>query len=465
MTSGRTFFRKIDDAITTINSQLNEATAKFDQLTRQKTATRQRIAEAFQQIARVQADAIDTHEIQANDALSKDADRITERRNTARDALKAMLGKLGVELDTARKAEAAAQAARDCAAGALDVICRRVDEGLGSNDNFKALALLAKDADGRAQAAVAKAVAADQERASKAGAYETDPVFMYLRNRGFGAASYRANSLVRTIDGWLANLCGYDRAAKDYESLTLLPTYLSDHARTMQSAAVDTGERVRVRRRDALEGAGVEAAEQALAGKEETLASAATAVEAIQDRIQEAHAAINSLAKWQDKEGAALLERMSEAFAEEGLQQLSVRVAATADVEDDDRLDEIRKLRNSIAEIDEETAGLTPKIKSLTDRASSLASVKRQYKSKGYDSSDYTISGSSSSGLLEGFLLGTVVSGDLWRGIERSASYDPPQTSSSSSSGGGFDFGGGGGFSSGGGFGGGGGGFSTGGGF
>lgn len=464
MASGRTFSRKIDEAIASINAQLNEATAKFDQLTRLKTSIRQKIAEAFQQIARVQAEAIDAHEIQANDALAKDADRVTERRNEARDTLKAKLTSLAGELDAGRKVEGEAQAARDAAAGVLDGICRKVDDGLGGNDNFKALSLLAKDAEGRARAAVAKAMAASQERDSKAGAYEADPVFMYLRNRGFGASAYRANPLVRTIDGWLARLCGFDRAAKDYESLTLLPTYLADHARAMQAAAVDAEERVRVKRRETLEDAGVRAAEKELASKEQALTEAAGVVEGIQEQIQETHSALNKLSHWQDKEGAALLDRLSEAFAEEGLLQLSIRVSATADAEDDEQLDEIRKLRKSISEIDEETAALTPKIKTLTDRASSLAGVKRQYKSKGYDSSDYTIRTSGSSDLLEGFVLGTIASGDLWRGIERSASYDPPQTSSSSS-GGGFDFGGGGGFSSGGGFGGGGGGFSTGGGF
>lgn len=467
MASGRTFSRKIDEAIASINAQLNEATAKFDQLTRLKTSIRQKIAEAFQQIARVQAEAIDAHEIQANDALAKDADRVTERRNEARDTLKAKLTSLAGELDAGRKVEGEAQAARDAAAGVLDGICRKVDDGLGGNDNFKALSLLAKDAEGRARAAVAKAMAASQERDSKAGAYEADPVFMYLRSRGFGVSSYRANPLVRTIDGWLARLCGFDRAAKDYESLTLLPTYLADHARAMQAAAVDAEERVRVKRRETLEDAGVQVAEKELASKEQALTEAAAVVEGIQEQIQETHSALNKLSHWQDKEGAALLDRLSEAFAEEGLLQLSIRVSATANAEDDEQLDEVRKLRKSISEIDEETAALTPKIKTLTDRASSLAGVKRQYKSKGYDSSDYTIRTSGSSDLLAGFVLGTIASGDLWRGIERSASYDPPHTSSSSSSssGGGFDFGGGGGFSSGGGFGGGGGGFSTGGGF
>lgn len=81
-----------------------------------------------------------------------------------------------------------------------------------------------------------KVAQADRDLLVKRLPYETDPLFMYLWNRGFGTPNYRSKGLVRFLDRKVAQLVGYDMARRNYHVLTELPERLREHLRMLQAS-------------------------------------------------------------------------------------------------------------------------------------------------------------------------------------------------------------------------------------
>src|SRR5690606_26050503 len=108
---------------------------------------------------------------------------------------------------------------------------------------------------GVAEQAMRKTQQAEQDRDAKGKPYRDDPLFMYLWEAGYGTAAYRANNLVRYIDGMVANLVGYHKARPNFAVLNEIPLRLREHAERQAELAQKAQEEL-----DALETAAIDAA-------------------------------------------------------------------------------------------------------------------------------------------------------------------------------------------------------------
>ncbi|MEI2612964.1 MAG: hypothetical protein V9G20_30355 [Candidatus Promineifilaceae bacterium] len=84
---------------------------------------------------------------------------------------------------------------------------------------------------------------AEADREQKGRPYRDDPLFMYLWERGFGTKTYRANNLVRWLDGLIAGLVGYPEARPNFAMLNEIPLRLREHAERQQRARRGGGRR------------------------------------------------------------------------------------------------------------------------------------------------------------------------------------------------------------------------------
>jgi nucleoid-associated protein YgaU len=78
---------------------------------------------------------------------------------------------------------------------------------------------------------------------------------MYLWESGFGTKNYRANNLVRWLDGLIAGLVGYPEARPNFAMLNEIPLRLREHAERQRERAEAAVAEVQ-----ALEAAAVDAA-------------------------------------------------------------------------------------------------------------------------------------------------------------------------------------------------------------
>ncbi len=366
---------------------------------------------------------------------------------------------------------------RDELAQRFDQRYIEVADGARATPEWQALNDRADRLAGQAELAQEKAQLAQADRVEKGAPYEADRLFMYLWQRQYGSAGYRANPLIRTLDGWVARKVGWMEAVRNYRLLTALPDHLQRHADALRSQADTALAEQQAMEQKALADSGM------LAMNQELLAAEAR-VDELSAQIadeEKRHASLlqrrSELAEGGDEYTRRALSVLSAAIASEPASSLQRAAARTAGNEDDTAAAAIDRLRQSRQAL----AGESARVKQEHDQA--LASLKRveelrrRFRDRQYDAGDSDIDdGVNWGGLLGGVLRGVMEMGRAWEQIERNQRFRLPKGvrlpknlpggifggggSSGGSRGGGF---GGGIFKGGGGFGG--GGFKSGGGF
>lgn len=461
MANGNSFLREIEASITAIERQAESNAETLDRLRHREASLWKAVNGALLKIAQVQMAALDQDEITGYDKITRTVDDRLIGRDQERKALEKTIAALEKAVERSRQKQVEAEGQVEAAANAVESLTGRVDAELAAAPAFVALRDSLNTAVSLTDRAAKKAAGAKAERDEKAGAYRADPLFAYLLERGFGTEAYTASPVVRTIDSWVARLCGFHTARQDYQLLMMLPDYLGGHADQMdaarEKAEIDLGNY----RAEALKAAGLESLVTALQAETADLEAIRDAAADDEKAISRERAARRAFERWEDPESQAVLKLLSQAMSQESIDKIQERVRMTADTTDDaaaktlaDASGEIQKSKAAIEEASRAS-------QSIGARLGDLKTTRSRFRKKGYASSDYKIRGSSASSSLEGFLAGAISESQLWGEIDRSVRYDPPprytpsSSSSSSSSSGGFGSGGGfggGGFSTGGGF-------------
>lgn len=331
---------------------------------------------------------------------------------------------------------------------------------------------------GQAALAMDKAAQAQADRQAKGQPYQADRLFMYLWQRQYGSAGYRANPLARFLDGWVANLVAWRESSRNYRLLLALPDQLERHAQALQAQAGAAADDQQALEDDALAAAGV----PDLAGRIQALEARIDTLSGQIGTEEERHAGLlaerSELAEGRDAHTRQALAALARGIADAPAPQLRQAAGRTPGPEDDALAARIDRLRQSqvalVAQLDRGRAGQEAKMAALQR----LEELRRRFRQRQYDAGDSQIDEASDwSALLGGVLRGAVELGRAWEQIERNQRFRLPRGTrqsggslpgifggGGSSRRGGFG-GGGGGFKGGGGFGGGGGGFKTGGGF
>ncbi|RKG83821.1 hypothetical protein D7V97_43895, partial [Corallococcus sp. CA053C] len=112
-----------------------------------------------------------------------------------RDRKAAVLdGELQALLDIEQSLQQRSQeavAARDAAGGRWQALQDQVDTTLEAEPTYRALQDDLQLAVARADTVERMASSAQSEHDAKAGAYQADPIFMYLHRRSYGSTAYR----------------------------------------------------------------------------------------------------------------------------------------------------------------------------------------------------------------------------------------------------------------------------------
>ncbi|HDS1577993.1 TPA: hypothetical protein QEL15_000008 [Stenotrophomonas maltophilia] len=471
----------VEAEIARLQTQLAAQADQCRGLIQEQEALRLETRADFDALARLQAEASsDASPVVARDLLlQSDAD--LDRRERRGSALEAELQALAGEEQAMQQRTLQAAATRDAAGERLQLLQERIEATLGTEAGFQALREDLQLAEGRLDTAERMAASAQEERDAKAGAYQADPIFMYLVARDFGGPSYRGWPLVRTIDGWLADLCGFARTRREYTTLVELPPYLQHHAQLAREQVEAARRPVQEARESALALAGGGVLRSALQDAQGALAQALLSEQLQRQAVDSTQAQIDAFRSWTDSEGKSVLATLARALSSKDLGDLYRRVAATATNEDDAVLERIHSRHLRLAEIEGRVGQHTGDMQRLKQSLESLQATRRSYQLAAdaerrsyrppirneatplmtslFATSSNARRSSSASGSLFDLLAGSSSSSR-----SRSSSSSSSSSSSNSRSGSSSSSGGGGSFHSGGGISGG-GGFKTGGGF
>lgn len=158
-------------------------------------------------------------------------DLIARRQHKARTAAES-IGLIEIELASLDKPRQVSTQAVTDARDELDVVESSIKAQLNAYSDPEAQAV-----NEHAVRLAEWQTEADTVRKAKMATYENDPVFAYLRRRGYGTTNYRGKLLAKLADRWMAQRSGFVEAAANYDALTRYPEELAEWQLACQRAA------------------------------------------------------------------------------------------------------------------------------------------------------------------------------------------------------------------------------------
>jgi chromosome segregation ATPase len=308
-----------------------------------------------------------------------------------------------------------------------------------------------------------KASQSEADLASKGEPYQEDSIFMYLWQRRYLTPDYRANVIIRSLDGWVARLIDYREARADYHMLNELPLRLREHADRAAEEARHQQEALQALEKQTAEKDGVGTSQTALEKTEAQLQQVNDEIETHEKRYQELLAQKADFAAGKDKYTQKAVGVLVAELENDDTLELYRQAQATPRPEDDAIVMRLHKLQQEQQETNKRISDFQADRQQHRKALEELTKLGGKFRRSNYDTRYSSFPTNLGIGILLGEILrGGRSSGSAWDRIGESQKWDFPDIGGSGGSGGG-GFGGFGGFGSGGGFGG--GGFRTGGGF
>lgn len=477
MQSGQSVLQDMNTRINALRHQAETLSGTLNALTTQRNAARNAETGQTRDLAKLRLDLLHANQVQSGiDAADRRALELLAQRAATLESLQAAITTSVADQQALTGFRAQRLAEHDAASARLTDVVTQAQASLAATDTYRALQSTSEQATERAHQARTKAATAVEDREHKRKPYEADKLFSYLWQRRFGFPEYSASALSRTLDQWVARLCGYDGAHRNYRMLLALAEHLEAHAVAQEELATSANAGIVAAEDAALDAAGVPALEAQLGTADQALAAAEQAIEAEEAKHKQQLAERAAIAAGTDPLMLEAIGAIAAQLDREDLGQLRSDAAATDTERDDRMIAALAKLRHESCRLAEQIAPLELQQATLLKQLSDGEQMRTRFRAKAYDSSNSEFEDGLAIGrIFDGLLRSAVVLNDAWEQVNRHhrVRLPPvtrsPRSSSGSSRGGGFGsggFGGGssGGFRSGGGFGGG-GGFKTGGGF
>jgi chromosome segregation ATPase len=464
MITGRDTLQEINGHVLQAQSQIENADREMDNLNSRVSELRIEEADQFRQLAKFRLDEMSAGQVAAR------LDKVHHAVPTFLDQHKQALAKLDNKIEQIKQSRQKLEQQRETGINVRDktveTLQRQLEESktkLEQDQDYqlqKEKAIRAAEVTRRADE---KASQSEADLTSKGKPYQEDSIFMYLWQRRYMMPDYRANSIIRSLGGWVARLIDYREARADYHMLNELPLRLREHADRAAEEAKRQQKALQALERQRAEKDGVGASQTELEKAEAQLQQVNDEIETHEKRYQELLAQKADFAAGKDKYTQKAVAVLVAELENEDTLELYRQAQATPRPEDDAIVMRLHKLQQEQQETNKRIADLNADRQQQRKALEELTNLSGKFRRSNYDTRYSSFPTNLGIGILLGEILrGGRSSGSAWDKIGKAQKWDFPDIGGSGGSGGG-GFGGFGGFGSGGGFGG--GGFRTGGGF
>ncbi len=270
-----------------------------------------------------------------------------------------------------------------------------------------------------AEAAASKAATSEKDRKEKGKAYEADPLFMYLWQRGFGTPAYAHRGLVRSLDRWVAGLVGFNDARANFAMLTSIPDRMARHAERCAEIALEEQDKLAEFSRNAM----TDAAGTDLVGTIETLSADIDRIDGELDnldrRIETLSSALAEFSSGEDTDFQKAEEHLSVSLQADDLKDLWRAALDTPSPEDEKIVQRIEDLKERIDQVTREIRQDRELQRDIGRRRAELADVIKRFRSSGYGSWESTFSDEKLTTVLLGELVkGAITGAEYWARAE-----------------------------------------------
>ncbi|HEY0920591.1 hypothetical protein, partial [Devosia sp.] len=275
-----------------------------------------------------------------------------------------------------------------------------------------------------AEEAMRKTLQAEADREQKGRPYRDDPLFMYLWETGYGTKAYRANNLVRWLDGMVAGIVGYPEARPNFAMLNEIPLRLREHAERQAQIATAAEAEVVALEKAAIDAGGGKPMREGLEAAEARIAEIDAAVVALEDERDDIAHKQHELAQGSDPAFSDAVSGLAEALRREDVKTLLAQARETHTAQDDTIVKQIDDARLRALEEENETRDQKARLRILAARRRELEDIQYEFKKQGYDTPRSTFREDNLVGdVLTDFLRGAITAAGYWEMWRRSQSW------------------------------------------
>lgn len=422
MLSGRETLSSIERALGELRREEASVNARLERSTARLAELGEAEIERYRRLARFRLTEEQGAALAGRlDEADREARRYLDARAERLEALSRNRAEQEAEAQRLAAERSRMAAEREAAADRLDDVMERVDDRLAADAGYLARKKAADAARARAEAARAKANQSEEDRDRKGMAYESDPLFLYLWNRGFGTPAYNSGGLIRMLDRWVARLIRFQDARPNYAMLTEIPLRLDAHASDLEEqAAAEMQALAELSRKAASEIAGEDLAGR-IAELDAAIAEATARLEAAEKALSGISHDEQTLLRGEDEDFRQALASLADTLKAEDLQSLWSDALATPSGEDETIVEELNAIARETAQAKDDIEHDRSLLRDIARRRDELAQVAREFRRSGYDDWNSTFTDDSLTTVLLGELVkGVITAADYWARAERS---------------------------------------------
>lgn len=304
----------------------------------------------------------------------------------------------------------------------LDEAEAKLQSALARDKAYRDQAAATEEAVRVADEANRKTELAEGDRVEKGKPYEADPFFMYLWSRGFGTSEYRHWGIIKTLDQWVARLCGYQTARLNYSMLLEIPERLRAHTQRVGKTADTAIDALAAMEQSARDEAGVSALEKNLEIHRTSLSKLGESRQTATDGLAVLERELARFDRGEDENTVAALDELAQELQQDTLRRLQHEAMLTPDLRDDTLVEQIASLDFRIQEAEEDVAVRQESLRVLAQRRAELEEVRTEFRDKRYHTSDFEFDDHGAlEALLGGLLRGAVTGSHYWSEVQRSS--------------------------------------------
>lgn len=425
MLSGRDTLRRMDGTLKGARRDLALLETELQLTSRNLASNKLEQARAIDGLARVRLDAARRGEaVQHLEAATKDAQEILAAREAAMDSIADRTLAASDAVEALEDRRETLHETVDAAARTLAEREAAAQKSLETDDAFLAQLERSREADAIAERAQEKASLAYEDRRRKGEPFESDVLFMYLWDRGYGTSAYSANPIARMLDAWVARLCRFKDARANYWMLLEIPKRLSEHADHARTAAEAEVDRLQDLEEQAAANSNVPEARDALQQLEKQLDEIDADIESAERALDELRVEQGRYSAGEDDHMLRALRVFSAAMERRDLSELTTLARATLTDEDDAIVDELRHLRRQQDDLESDLREHSDMQRERLSHIQQLESVRRNFKRNRYDDIHSRFSRGDFIERMIGEVVSGVVQGSaLWETLRRYQKY------------------------------------------
>lgn len=405
---------KIRERIQRLTQKISEENTDLEQL-------RQEEAAIYLKLAEIRFELLDDAEVIPHvSEADQEAKSYLSDRQKARNELDAELVQNQKEQTALEQKRKAAQEKLDSFAVKVKAAENKTLDKLAQDPAHQAKIDAVQETEAQIVRIENKIVVAKEDYDEKVVPYQEDPLFMYLWECGYGTSKYNKGSLSRMMDKWVAGVCKFEPARRNYAMLSSIPEKLDIHKTQLQEKIAALEAILIQAEQDAFQRDGVTNLQQQLKTRQ-------ASVKELDDQLQQLEARYHAIIEEKDKFSSntdqfysGAIQKLNELYQGKSLYNLRRNAAVTATKEDDELVRTLFEIEDRIDDIEEDISEYQSSLRQEEWKLQEIQNVRQTFKDKKYDGLHVTFrDGNMFTILLGQFVTGLITNAYFWNAVGR----------------------------------------------